>query len=308
MLKKMNKKAEMAIGTLIIFIAMVLVAAVAAGVIIQTATALQNKALLTGERATTQVGTSIETILVFGEDGTNKELESFFINTKLSPGSDALKFEDMLLGIETERSSLASIYGERVRMLNHSTMDSEWYEFDPEAVDITGDGNEDYVRLYNSTHLQFNISDDEAGYFTTHEEIEFKRSNETLADASAATPVEIRTYDGEISENGRKYGTYQIVGKSTASDHFSEEVLFIAGHGTSSDQGAYAVDYLLRGNNWQEGYLQRGDVVQIALVAPHAMGEDQELDIRFIPKTGSPRTLQVVVPDLVNAQRVYMFS
>ena len=305
MLKKMTKKAEMAIGTLIIFIAMVLVAAVAAGVIIQTATALQNKALLTGERAKSQVGTSIQTILVYGEDGTDKWLESFFVKVKLSPGSDSLKFGDMLLAIDTERASIASIYGERVRLLNHSGSD---YEFDNYAVDMNQDFLPDYVRLFNSTHIQFEISNSTAPYFNVTVPIQFKNGFTSMDGATEASPVFFETFNGEIKIGDNKYGTFHLVGHTTSPTSFTEEVLFIVSHGTSHEQGAYAVDYLLKGSTWKDGYLQRGDVVKIALVAPHRIGEDEELSIRFIPKTGNPRTLEIVVPDLVNAKRVYMFN
>ena len=305
MLKKMTKKAEMAIGTLIIFIAMVLVAAIAAGVVIQTATALQNKALLTGERARSQIGTNIQTILVYGEDGTDKWLESFFVKIKLSPGSDPLKFGDMLLAIDTERSSLASIYGEQVRLLNVS---GEWYELDNYAVDLNQDMLPDYVRLYNSTYLEFNISNHTAPYFTVRTPIEFKYEGQTIADATNAAPVYFETYTGEIRIGDDKFGTFHLVGHTTEPTYFTEDTLFILSHGTSHEQGAYAVDYLLKGSNWKDGYLQRGDVVKLALVAPHRIGEDEEMSIRFIPKTGNPRTLEIVVPDLVNARRVYMFN
>lgn len=305
MLKKMTKKAEMAIGTLIIFIAMILVAAIAAGVIIQTATALQNKALLTGERAKSQVGTSIQTILVYGEDGRDKQLESFFIKIKLSPGSDSLKFGDMLLAIDTDRSSLASIYGERPRLLNHS---ETWHEFDSYAVDFNDDDRPDYVRLYNDTHLQFNISNNTGSYFTLEAPITFADGYSSLSTASPHDPVYFETFSGDLEVGEEKLGTFHLVGHTTSPLFFSDDVLFVVGTGASVEQGAYAVDYLLKGSTWKDGYLQRGDVVKLAVVAPHAIGEDEQLTVRFIPKTGNPRTLEIVVPDLVSSRRVYIFN
>ena len=59
------KKGDIGIGTLIIFISMILVAAIAAGVLIQTATSLQNTALLTGERSRSQVSTYNKRISVY---------------------------------------------------------------------------------------------------------------------------------------------------------------------------------------------------------------------------------------------------
>ena len=299
-----NKKAEMAIGTLIIFIAMVLVAAIAAGVIIQTATALQNKALLTGERAKSQVGTGIQTILIYGEDGSDKDLESFFIQLKLSPGSDALKFDDMLMGVDTETSSSANIYGQRVRLLKNDS----WYDLDTDRVDFNSDELTDYVTILNDTHLQFNISNSTAGYFTLDVPINFANDGEDISDASTFNPVEFETYVQELEMGETRFGTMHLVGSTESNSSFTEDTIMIIGHGTSIEQGAYAVDYLLRSSVWKEGYLQRGDIVKIVMVAPHEIGEDEQIDVRIVPKTGSPRAVEIVVPDLVNAKRVYMFS
>lgn len=102
----MYKKAEMGIGTLIIFIAMILVAAIAAGVLVQTATSLQNKALLTGERSKSQVSTSVRPLLIYTEDGsTGNNIEFFYIKAKLVPGSDAIKLGDMLIEFDLKNAT-----------------------------------------------------------------------------------------------------------------------------------------------------------------------------------------------------------
>ncbi len=98
----LQKKAEMGVGTLIVFIAMLLVAAVAAGVLIQTAGSLQEKSLSTGDQAKAQISTNARVIEVSAADGRDGNLTDFEQIIKLSPGSDPIKLDQVIFTFNTD--------------------------------------------------------------------------------------------------------------------------------------------------------------------------------------------------------------
>ena len=102
---KSSVKGETGIGTLIIFIAIVLVAAIAASVLLGTAGSLQQKALTTGKQTQQEVSAGIRVIAVTATDGGNGDLESFELLLKLSAGSDPLSLNDTIITFDTKNSS-----------------------------------------------------------------------------------------------------------------------------------------------------------------------------------------------------------
>ena len=104
--KRMDKRGEMGIGTLIIFIAMVLVAAVAATVLITTADELQMQAYDTGRTARQDVSTGLNAVHVYGDrllggvGGTNQAtIQNLTIKVKLQAGSDPIDLNQMIVQI-----------------------------------------------------------------------------------------------------------------------------------------------------------------------------------------------------------------
>lgn len=202
----MNKKADMGIGTLIIFIAMILVAAIAAGVLIQTATSLQNRALLTGDRTRGQVSTGMTTLLLYAMNGSNGSVNDFRQKIQLSPGSDPVTLETALLSFDTDTFSGDYTY-------TNATCD----------FDATGVGE-----------------------------------------------------DGYVFDSGNNNGTF-------------------------------AVRYLVQGPNHQDGYLVRGDIVELCYRAPQDVGEDTRLRLSFNPQRGTPLTIDTSTPNIMTSERVYIF-
>ena len=102
-----NDRGQVGIGTLIVFIAMVLVAAIAAGVLINTAGLLQSQAEATGEESAEQVTDRVVVSTVIGagdeigdediEDGPEDRIDGIALTTSRSPGAGDINLENAIV-------------------------------------------------------------------------------------------------------------------------------------------------------------------------------------------------------------------
>jgi flagellin-like protein len=88
-----EERGQVGIGTLIVFIAMVLVAAIAAGVLINTAGFLQTQAEATGEESTAQVSDRLQVVSTSGNVTGSQNVDTLRFVVALSPGSSAIDLE-----------------------------------------------------------------------------------------------------------------------------------------------------------------------------------------------------------------------
>ncbi len=96
-MKVSNQKGMSGISTLIIFIALILVAAVAALVLLQTVSSLQSQALATGKESKEQVSSAIQFKRISGYIPENDYISFFRIVAQLAPGSGKINLDKTYL-------------------------------------------------------------------------------------------------------------------------------------------------------------------------------------------------------------------
>lgn len=164
---KKEKKAEMGVGTLIVFIAMLLVAAVAAGVIMQTATSLQQKSVSTGRQAKSQISTNVRVYEVSATDGSNGNLTDFHQIIKTSPGSDPVKLDEVLFTFSTNDATTTLKYRgkgsvcEKNNNNGYNTWETHSLDYLEENQGLTFDGASPIHRIENSTtRIKLDLDED----------------------------------------------------------------------------------------------------------------------------------------------------
>lgn len=192
----MKKKADMGIGTLIIFIATILVAATVASVFYQTASSLQSRALSTAEASKNSISTRLNLVSVSAETENNRIMH-FFTDARLIPGSNAINFETSMLTLSLSNISINLVY-----------------------------------------------------------------SNNSCNNVSSST------------DNG----------------FFTDK---------NNLNGTFTVEYIMKSDSHQQGYLQRGEFVKLCFSSPHPISREQQIEIRFIPSNGHSSTIRFISPSII---------
>ena len=97
MRKLLNKDVgSIGIGAMIVFIAMVLVAGIAASVLIQTSTTLESQALATGRETTDEVasGIAVFDILGYADTANSADISKIAIGIRPRAGSDGIDVKE----------------------------------------------------------------------------------------------------------------------------------------------------------------------------------------------------------------------
>lgn len=172
-----NKKAQGGgIGTLIIFIAIVLVAAIASYVLLGTGGTLQNRALLVGKESTTRVSTQLIVESVYGEANTtsasaHRGMKYLISIVKLSAGSDPIDVTELNLHYATDDELISNIFT-NTTYADSKTLSETINEADYSFNEITGNGD-NLIESGESFELYFYVENEDGDLRHTPENTEF---------------------------------------------------------------------------------------------------------------------------------------
>jgi archaellin len=314
-----KKKAVMGIGTLIVFIATILVAAVAAGVLISTSGVLQQRALITGQEARKKITNAIEIIqIVAYGNKTDETLNDFEVLIRLDAGSDPVqmkKFDISYIGPEHDATAYLQSptmnnpeidpngFDEEITLpLSNGSVVSLW--------DLDGDGRGEKMYLHtsntsqNTVQLIFNFTDNDAGDFVY-----------TLAQGGSY-PTTLNLTDIQIvGEDQLTYAFMNLnaVLSSNTSINATNGSMFLSANPygacsfeTLPNEGKYC--YVVMHGDTDE-VLGDGEVFKILFKLRHdyRMSIGQEFKFIFSSEKGRLTSAQARTPDIIQTVRVVLW-
>ena len=145
-------------GTLIVFIAMVLVAAVAAAVLINTSGSLQQRAQATGKEATQEVSSNLKVVGVYGyrnATGASDDLRVIKMNAELSAGATSMDLTKLIIRFSDGTNTQAYNWSD-VNLADSNAEDATFFS----TSWIRGSGTNDVMESGDLVELKFIVGSD----------------------------------------------------------------------------------------------------------------------------------------------------
>lgn len=204
-----SDRGQVGIGTLIVFIAMVLVAAIAAGVLIDTAGMLQSQAEATGEESTERVSERINAhsaVGIVGEESEDLHIEEIRVAVTAAPGATEINLDETIIQVTGPGGHMNLDYADDDQNGDIFVDEGEDYDIDDlgegefVAVDVEGDvSNPDEVVLnHDNGEYQLIFNAEEEPFADESGELFHAGEDATLdiiSPSSAVTTVELSAPD-----------------------------------------------------------------------------------------------------------------
>jgi flagellin FlaB len=149
---EVQERGQVGIGTLIVFIALVLVAAIAAGVLINTAGFLQTQAEDTGQESTNQVSNNVQVVSSTATTISSGEVTQVETKLSLAPGADPidLSLADVQV-IGPAGTSSASVTGTLSEPQDTQTLTMDFGTGELEVGSVPSSGNTEFALAEGDT-------------------------------------------------------------------------------------------------------------------------------------------------------------
>ena len=148
-----DNRGQVGIGTLIVFIAMVLVAAIAAGVLINTAGFLQAQAEATGEESAEQVSDRVQVVSVTG-DADGDVLDELNVSVRRAAGADDIDLNNSIVEVFANGDSSTLVHDEDGPDEAENQFGVEMVEGDDNVLADSSDRADLHIELTDDQQLE----------------------------------------------------------------------------------------------------------------------------------------------------------
>ena len=322
-----NKKGMISLEALIILIAMIVIAALSAGIIIRNSGLLGQRAVTVSEQSRERLVTGINVISMTGDANISAEkINDLEMLVRLKAGSLPIQLKNLKLLFTTQDVAMSAslqdlAVNDKYADINISTINTTWQSIaDIEDTDLQVEAVE-YIR-YNSTTLnvEFNLSffsnnadpDDEDAIVPGVATIAISN----LSNASG-TPVALNIVDEAIILNGVKYGYINIIGNATVNNSLSGINDAVLSNFPISDVACKYVNLIEErrfcmknkiGNG--DSTLETGEIVALRFrFKPYnVLPIETQYELQMLPKEGAIETLSAITPSTLVVEKTKLWG